>query len=68
MKHFTFAVPYRETVYGMTTYVVEAKSEEEARMLMDKEAYKYYWDSEQDCSENYEEFYSDMTLEEVSEA
>lgn len=68
MKYFTFEVPYRETVYGMTTFVVEAKSEDEARQLMDKESYKYYWDSEQDSSDNYEEFYSDMKLTEVTDS
>lgn len=67
MTYFTFEVPYRETVYGTTKYVVEATSEEEARSLMDKESYKYYWDSEQDSSDNYEEFYSDIELTEVHE-
>jgi DNA-dependent RNA polymerase auxiliary subunit epsilon len=67
MKYFTFEVPYRETVYGTTTFLVEADSEQEARELMDKESYKYYWDSEQDCADNYEEFYSELKLTEVKE-
>ena len=67
MKYFTFEVPYRETVFGTTTFLVEADSEQEARELMDKESYKYYWDSEQDCSDNYEEFYSELKLTEVKE-
>ena len=67
MKYFTFEVPYKETVYGTTTFVVEANSETEARALMDKESYKYYWDSEQEYSDYYEEYYSELKLTEVRE-
>ena len=67
MKEFVFNVPYRETVTGMTTFVVEADSLDEATNKLNKEAYMYYVDSEQDSSDDYEEFWGELSLECVKE-
>jgi hypothetical protein len=44
MKMFEFAVPYSETVYGEVVYCVEAKNIEEAKKLLQKDEYLYYWE------------------------
>ncbi len=67
MKEFVFNVPYKETVTGITTFVVEADSLEEATNKLNKEAYIYYYDSEQDSSDDYEEFWGELSLERVKE-
>jgi hypothetical protein len=46
MKMFEIRVPYSETVYGWTTYHVEADSLEEAREMLLKDDYLYYYDQE----------------------
>ena len=67
MKDFVFNVPYRETVTGTTTFVVEAEALEEATNKLNKETYLYYVDSEQDSSDDYEEFWGELSLERVKE-
>ena len=67
MKEFVFNVPYKETVTGITTFVVEADSLEEATNKLNKESYIYYYDSEQDSSDDYEEFWGELSLESVKE-
>jgi len=67
MKEFVFTVPYKETVIGWTTFVVEADSLDEATNKLNKEAYMYHVDSEQDTSDDYEEFWDELSLERVEE-
>ena len=67
MKEFVFNVPYKETVTGLTTFVVEADSLDEATTKLNKEAYLYYVDSEQDSCDDYEEFWGELSLECVKE-
>jgi hypothetical protein len=64
MKKFTIKVPYRETVYGWTTYLVEADSREEAREILLKDDHLYYYDEEADHSDHYTQFWDDAEWEE----
>jgi len=65
MKEFVFTVPYKETVTGLTTFSVEAESLEEATNKLNKESYMYYVDSEEHSSDDYEEFWGELSLERV---
>jgi len=67
MKKFVFTVPYKETVTGLTTFSVEAESLEEATNKLNKESHMYYYDSEQHSSDDYEEFWGELSLEYVKE-
>jgi len=67
MKEFVFTVPYKETVKGLTTFSVEAESLEEATNKLNKESYMYYVDSEEHSSDDYEEFWGELSLERVKE-
>jgi hypothetical protein len=59
-------VPYSETVYGWTTYhVLEADSLEEAREMLLKDDYLYYYDQETDHSDHYTQFWDDAEWEEL---
>ena len=65
MKRFKIEVPFSETVYGTVTFVVIADTKEEAEALLERDKGEYYWDTEQDYSENYEEHWDDVEWEEV---
>ena len=65
MKMFEIRVPYSETVYGWTTYHVEAGSLEEAREMLLKDDYLYYYDQETDHSDHYTQFWDDAEWEEL---
>ena len=65
MKKFTIKVPYSEMSYGTVTYAVIADTKEEAEALLERDKGEYYWDTEQDYSENYEEHWDDVEWEEV---
>ena len=70
MKKFEIRVPYSETVYGWTTYRVEADSREEAREILADCMYQaighlYYYDQEADHSDHYTQFWDDAEWEEV---
>ena len=64
MKKFTIKVPYSETVYGWTTYLVEADSREEAREILLNDENLYYYDEETDHSDHYTQFWDDAEWEE----
>ena len=58
MTKYVISVPYQETVYGTVTYHVEANSLQEAQdTFEDSDQYMYYYDTEQDGSFDYQEFY-----------
>lgn len=65
MPTFKIKVPYRETVYGTVTYVVEADTEDAAGALIETDSYMYHYDSEQDYSDHYEEYWDDAEWEEL---
>lgn len=65
MKKFEIKVPYSETVYGWTTYLVEADSLEEAREILLKDDHLYYYDEEVDHSDHYTQFWDDAEWEET---
>ena len=65
MKTFKIKVPYSEMSYGTVTYAVIADTKEEAEALLERDKGEYYWDTEQDYSENYEEHWDDVEWEEV---
>lgn len=65
MPKYEIKVPYRETVYGVTTYCLEADSKESAREMLAEDDYLYYYDQEADHSDHYEQFWDDAEWEEV---
>lgn len=65
MTKFKIKVPYRETVYGTVTYVVDADTKEEAEAFIETDSYMYHYDSEQDYADHYEEHWDDAEWEEV---
>ena len=67
MKKFEIRVPYSETVYGWTTYLVEADSLEEAREMLLKDDYLYYYDQEEEYSDHYTQFWDDAESEEITQ-
>ena len=56
MKKFEIRVPYSKTVYGWTTYLVEADSREEARKILLEES---------DQSDHYTQFLDAAEWEEM---
>ena len=64
MKKFEIKVPYRETVYGTVTYIVDAETKEEAKAFIEKDSYPYYWDMEEEGSDHFEEYWDDAEWEE----
>lgn len=66
MRLFEIKVPYSETVYGTATYHVEAETEQDAKDALLEDDYLYYYDSETDYSENYQLFFDDLSLVELS--
>ena len=64
MKKFEIRVPYSETVYGWTIYLVEADSREEAREILLKDDYLYYYDEEAEQSDHYTQFWDDAEWKE----
>ena len=67
MKKFEIRVPYSETVYGWTTYLVEADSLEEAREMLLKDDYLYYYDQEEGNIDHYTQFWDDAESEEITQ-
>ena len=65
MKMFEIRVPYSETVYGWTTYLVEADSLEEAQEMLSNDDSPHYYDQETDHSDHYTQFWDDAEWEEL---
>jgi hypothetical protein len=65
MKTFKIKVPYSEMSYGTVTYAVIADTKEEAEALLERDKGEYYWDTEQEYSEHWEEHWDDVEWEEV---
>ena len=59
MKTFEIRVPYSETVYSWTTYLVEADSREEAGEILLKDYHLYYYNEEADYSDHFTQFWDD---------
>jgi hypothetical protein len=65
LKTFRVEVPFRETVYGVEFYTVEATTEEEALELI-KNGDAYAEDMENSHTDHYTPFYDDVTIEETA--